>query len=226
MTQLRELTKTGRQEVKKAIQQGDPVTEVSNSTLHEHSHEIEGATADLDTLQRKLDDIVKKYDDNDHNIDKAAARHVHECIDISRRTAARVGLWHWLAVSEFPEFVYHRWPDADDEEKFLDGGTDIYSNAIHQLWWGAELTREGDDYTTTEQMFGQGRLANDVLDSWSSRYAPSAKIHTKTLLGESSDVVRETSRDIRNNLSVYTLELMSDVEIQNFMEETLRENRS
>jgi len=226
MTQLKELTEAGRREVKKVIEQGDPVTQVPDSTLREHSYDIDGVTADLDTLREELDDVVDQYDENDHNIDKAAAPHVRECIDISRRTAARVGLWHWLTVCKFPDFVYHRWPDADDEEKFLDGGADIYSNAIHQLWWGAELTREGDDYTTTEQMFGQGRLANDVLDSWSSRYAPSAKIHTQTLLGESSDMVQETSRDIRNNLSVYTLELMSDSEIQNFMEDTLRENQS
>ncbi len=85
---------------------------------------------------------------------------------------------------------------------------------------------DGDDYTLTEQMFGQGRLANDVLDSWSSRYEPAAKIHTETLLGEPSNTVREVSREIRNKLSVHTLEIMADSEIRCFMEERLDEYHS
>jgi hypothetical protein len=224
MTQLKELTEAGRREVKETIDQGDPVTDIPESILREHSYDIKGVTANLKTLREELETIVEEYDKNDHNIDAAAARYVREYIDISRRTAARTGLWHWLTVCQFPNFVYHRWPSADDEEKFLDGGTDIYSNAIHQLWWGAELTRDGNDYSVTEEMFSQGRLANDVLDSWSSRYEPAAKIHTKTLLDESSTTVQETSRDIRNNLSVYTLELMTDSEIEDFMENTLNED--
>jgi len=226
MTQLREMSEAGRREIKKVIEEGDPVTAVPDSTLREHSYDIDGATADLDELRDRLSEVVEDYDENDHEIDAAAAPHVRECLDISRRTAARPGLWHWLTVCQFPDFVYHRWPDADDEEKFLAGGTDIYSNAIHQLWWGAEITRDGDDYTLTEQMFGQGRLANDVLDSWSSRYEPAAKIHTETLLGEPSNTVREVSREIRNKLSVHTLEIMADSEIRCFMEERLDEYHS
>lgn len=224
MNQLKELTEAGRRKVKETIDRGDPVTDISDSILREHSYDIDGATADLETLQEELKTIVEGHEENDHNIDAAAAPHVRECISISRRTAARTGLWHWLTVCRFSDFVYHRWPDADDEEKFLAGGTDIYSNAMHQLWWGAELTKDGDDYTVTKEMFGQGRLANDVLDSWSSRYELAAKIHTKTLLGESSTTVQETSRDIRNNLSVYTLELMDKSEIKQFMTDTLRQD--
>ncbi|UHH25109.1 DUF6339 family protein [Halobacterium noricense] len=206
------------------IEQGQPVTEIPESTLREHSYDIKGASADLEALRDELEGVVDEHNENDHNIDAAAAPSVREFIDITRRTAARPGLWHWLTVSKFPDFVYHRWPNADDEEKFLDGGTDIYSNAIHQLWWGAELTRDGDDYTVTKQMFGQGRLANDVLDSWSSRYEPAAKIHTKILLGESSDTVQKKSRDIRNKLSVYKLDLMTDEEIGEFMERIVEQS--
>jgi len=75
-------------------------------------------------------------------------------------------------VLEFPEFVRYRWQGDDLRGKSLDGGEDIYSNALHRLWWIAEITRDGDDYTQTEEMFEMQELANDVADRWFARYEP------------------------------------------------------
>lgn len=219
MTELRELTKPGRNEVKRVLEEGNRVTEIDEATLRDYSSPIRGATADLEGLRRELDAIVEDDDEEhkqyEHTIDAAAAESVREYIDIPRRVAAKDGLWHWLAVAKYHKFVYHRWRESGNiEEKFLAAGTDIYSNALHRLWWGAELTREGDDYTLTRAMFRQGELANDVLDRWFARYQPASRTVVDFLAGEDSDTVSDLTRDFRNELSSYTLELMQEEEVE------------
>lgn len=215
MTQLRELTEPGRREVERTIDAGDRVIDIDDGTIREYSVPIQGLTANLDRLEDELALIRDDTDPYDHRIDARAAEPIREYLDISRRDAARDGLWHWLAVANFPEFVYHRWRESGNvEEKFLAAGTDIYSNAIHRLWWGAELTRENGNYDRTEEMFEQGELANDVLDRWFARYTPAAKLSVDLLSGSDSDVISDVTRDFRNELSSYTLELMEDDEIE------------
>jgi hypothetical protein len=224
MKELRELAEPGRRKVKEVIEESGRVTEIDQSFIQEHSFSIEGETADLEGLETELEGIREDHEPYDHNIDAAAAPHIREYIDVSRRVAANEGLWHWLCVSEFPEFVYHRWERYSDiEGKFLEGGTNIYSNALHRLWWGAELTRDGNDYDRTKRLFEQGELANDVLDRWFARHQPAATEVVDALSGEDSGTISDVTRDIRNELSVYTLELMSGEEFSEFVNRTMRE---
>lgn len=215
MKELRELTDPGRRQVERTLEDDDRVTEIDDSTLENYSVSIEGVEVDLDGLRAELDEIVDDYPEYEHTIDRAAAEPIREYLDISPRHAAQPGLWHWLAVAEFPEFVYHRWRESGDiEGKFLAAGADIYSNALHRLWWGAELTRDGTNYDRTEEMFEQGELANDVLDRWFARYRPAAQLSVDLLSGKDSDTISDLTRDFRNELSSYTLELMGDDEIE------------
>lgn len=218
MRELRELAEPGRRRVKEVIAEGDRVTDIDESFIREHSFTLDGESADLEGLETELETIKEEYDRYDHEIDAVAAPNIREYIDVSRRIAANEGLWHWLCVSEFPEFVYYRWERYSDiEGKFLEGGKNIYSNALHRLWWGAELTREGEDYGRTKRLFSQGELANDVLDRWFARYQPAAKEVVDTLSGEDSETISDVTRDVRNELSVYTLELMSEEEFSEFL---------
>jgi hypothetical protein len=201
------------------LDEGRRVTDLDDTTIREYSVPIQDLTADLDGLRDELEDIVADKEPYDHEIDAEAAEPVREYLDITRRVAAKDGLWHWLAVSEFPNFVYHRWRESGNiKEKFLKGGTDIYSNAIHRLWWGAELTRDGSDYDRTRRIFMQGELANDVLDRWFARYEPAAKTTVDSLDGEDSSFISDTTRDMRNELSGYTLELMTEDDIKEFID--------
>jgi hypothetical protein len=226
MIQLRELTEPGRRQVERTLEEGNRVTSIDEETIREYSVPIHDLSADIEGLREELESIVNadEPEEYSHHIDAEAAPIVRGYIDITRRQAARDGLWHWLAVSEFPEFVYHRWRETGDiEEKFLAAGTDIYSNAIHRLWWGAELTRDGSDYERTERMFSQGELANDVLDRWFARYRPAAKTVVDQLDGDNSDTISDLTRDIRNELSSYTLEMMSEEGVEDLIERLRRE---
>lgn len=226
MIQLRELTEPGRRQVERTLEEGDRVTSINDETIREYSVPIQDLSSDIKGLREELESIVDadEPEEYSHLIDAEAAPLVREYIDITRRQAAKDGLWHWLAVSEFPEFVYHRWRETGNiEEKFLAAGTDIYSNAIHRLWWGAELTRDGSDYERTEQMFSQGELANDVLDRWFARYRPAVKTVVDQLDEDDSDTISDLTRDIRNELSSYTLEIMRGEDVEDLIER-LRED--
>jgi hypothetical protein len=227
MTELRELTNPGKRFVERKLEEGTRLTEVDREQLQEYSAPLSGLTADLGGLREELDEIREDMKEGNHEIDAAAAPPVREHLTLTRREAANPRLWHWLAVAEFPKFVYHRWEKYSSiQEKFLAAGRDIYSNALHRLWWGAELTSDGDDFERTERMFEQGELANDVLDRWFARDETAAKVVVDVLSGESADVISNTTRDVKQELSVYTLELMDECEIRALAERKLKEEKS
>lgn len=226
--QLKRLTPEGHYRVKKHLEEGEHVSELPDD-IKENVVDIPNLEADLDGLEQDLETAVAEGDavsgrSRGTTIDANAAPQVHQRIDIDCRDAAIDGLWHWLCVFRFPEFVYDRWDtDGDIVEKFLAGGTNIYSNAIHRLWWGAELTHNGDDYSRTRTLFSQGELANDVLDRRFARYKPASHVVTDELDGEPSSRISKTTTNLRNKLSLYTLELMSEDGIKRLLDEVKEE---
>jgi len=228
---LCELTEEGRTIVEEHLEEGGRVTGLDDAVLDDHSVEIRGLDADLEELRDELDQIRADIKENGLEIEVRAAPHVHQYLDLSRREAAVEGLWHWLAVAEFPEFVYHRWEGYEDTVgKFLEGRTNIYSNAIHRLWWIAELTYDhesADPYSRTERVFAQGTLTNDVFDRWFARYGPAAKVIVDELDGEpASAVIDPTTKNIKDALSNYKLELMTQNEICELVAREYENSRS
>lgn len=218
MTVLRELNESGRRKVERTLEEGDPVGTIDDDTFRQCSVQIDGVTADLEALREDLQEIIDDCSEYSVEIDARAAPKIRQHIDISRRAAANDGLWHWLCSAKFDDFVYSRWKESGDiQEKFLGAGTNIYSNALHRLWWGAELTHDGT-YELTEAMFSSGELANDVLDRWFARYRPAARVTVECLQDESSDIISDTTTDLRNELSGYSLELMEEEEIEALLE--------
>ena len=80
-------------------------------------------------------------------------------------------------------------------EKFLGAGTDLCSNALHRLWWIAELTSDGDDYELSEDVFIDQTMVNKVFDRWFARYKPAAITVCRELTEEKPWVVEETTTD-------------------------------
>ena len=170
MTELKELTDTSL--VSEEFLRGEE--ELTREELEPYL-ENTGIEVDLSPIREKIQNDV--YDSDEHErgdstIDGEVAETVHRTIDLTRRDAATDGIWHYLTVVEFPDFVRYRWEGDDMRGKFLDGGEDIYSNALHRLWWIAEITRDGDDYTRTSEIFEMQELTNDVADRWFARYKP------------------------------------------------------
>jgi hypothetical protein len=80
------------------------------------------------------------------------APRVHATLRLTRREAADRRIWAFLAAVALPDYVRWRWRDLDDRrapvaiDRFVGGAA---ANAVSQLWWAAELTRDGADYRPT-----------------------------------------------------------------------------
>lgn len=184
---------------------------------------------DVDRIRAKLDEAMDEYDQGDEQIDQFVAPTVHDAIDIPPRHAAREGIWHYLAVAKFPDFVRYRWPPDDADrtkksmrEKFLGRHRDVYSNALHRLWWIAELTHDpgnDDEYEWTRDALGTQRLANTIFDRDFHRSTAVVKACVDILAGESNDVIEEVTYRVNHGFSAVSLEAMPPEEIYDRIDE-------
>ena len=234
MERLYELTVSGRKLVDdEKFLLGDKEYDEEVFRRHRKSTELRG---DIGRIGEKLEEAMEKYDDDDEEkeniekIDQFVAPTVHDAISISPREAAeREGIWHYLAVVEFPDFVRYRWPpDAAERtktsmrEKYLGRHRDVYSNAFHRLWWIAELTHDpslDDEYQRTVKALETQRLANTIFDRDFHRSPDVVQACVEVLAGESNDVIEQVTYRVNHGFSAVTLEAMSSDEIRDRVEE-------
>jgi hypothetical protein len=210
--QLYRLVEDGRRLVGEEFLKGE--AHIPDEAIEEYVEPMPGdVTGDLRTLDTRVERILSEHSETDTAMDGALAEDVHRCLDISRRTAGDPGLWHWIAVARHPDFVRHRWEyrsEAAMREKFLGAGSDLYSNAIHRLWWIAELTSNGEDYTLTEEVFANQTIVNKVFDRWFARYQPAVVAVCDELADEKSGVIDEVTRRFNHALTNVQLEGLSE----------------
>lgn len=195
-----------------------------------------GLSGDLDWLGDRLDEIMDGEDEYEGSMDRKAAPAVHQAIDISRREAADSGIWHDLAIRQFPDFVRHRWKYEGTQamrKKFWTYGVplDSVSNTFERLWWIAELTRDGDDYTYTRRAFGNRRLCFRVFDIQLGRYKPAARACIEVLHDEEedeyedNDTIDHTVQQLRKAASSVTLEGRTENELVEIVQAIKQEYR-
>jgi len=194
---LRRLTADGRRLIGEGFLKGEEDAIAGDELAEYLELEPSGEQVRLSQLDKELEAIVDSYARFDTSIDAAAAPAVRESLNMSRRVAADPGVWHFLATVRYPDFVRHRW------------------------WWIAELTREGDDYTLTEEVLSNQTLANKIFDRWFARYEPAAKVCSEKLLGEPSDVVDEATRRFNHALTNLQLEGLDEEDIERVMDRIL-----
>jgi len=237
-TELYSLQSVGRPMVDESFLAGD--RELTQTDLKPYLTRL-GISRDLGPIEDRIKEIREdeEIEPQSSDIDAELAPTLHKTLSLTRNQAADAGLWHYLCIVEFSDFVHYRWDhvyDQDDssnlEEKFLKAGADIYSNALHRLWWAAELTYEpadsGDpsdrDYERTRRALEFQELANDVFDRWFARYRPVAVACVDLLCHETlddlkaegdyddppsnSDIVSDTTTLLREELTVRRVEAM------------------
>lgn len=117
---------------------------------------------DVEPLVNLLEEAQRRFGDDRTGSDRWLAPRVHHVLRLTRREAARRGLWIWLGVAAAPDYVRWRFPGAEgvtDAERFI-GRED--KQAIARLWWGAELMRDGPDYAPVQVGFSM----QDVPNTW------------------------------------------------------------
>lgn len=87
---------------------------------------------------------------------------IHATLRLTRREAGDKRVWEYLTVVEHPDYVRWRWGNSDHPEdpvpqdRFL--GEDS-KNALARLWWAAEMTRNGSDYSRTVRALNISRFS-------------------------------------------------------------------
>jgi histone H3/H4 len=187
-------------------------------------------SVNMGPVRNFLDDIVAEEIEYDSLslIDADVAPMLHQNLPLTRRQAADRRIWHYLAVVWHPNFVRYRWPyDATDRtfnsmrEKFLGGGTDIYSNAFGRLWWMAELSKDpeaSNPYETTREILQTQFLTNRVFDPAFARYRPAVVAFGEGLSGESTEVVGHANRRFNQALSTIQLETRDTDQLREIVE--------
>lgn len=221
---LKRLDPDGRRIVSEPFMRGETTP---GDDLEEHLSPLPGEpTADLAALDDVVESAVDAHGQYDTALDGAIAIDVHNILDVTRRTAGYPGLWHWLAVDRYPDFVRYRWEYKSEQamrEKFLGAGSDLYSNAIHRLWWIAELTHDGDDYSITKTVFENQTMVNKVFDRWFARYRPAVIAICDELADEPSSVIDETTRRFNHALTNVQLEALTEADARRMVREILAE---
>jgi len=101
-------------------------------------------------------------------MDPWLAPRLHCALRIPRRIAVDDGMWAWLAFQnrEFVEARFRKGREKVHPWRYRG----IWSrNALARLWWGAEMTRNGADYSAVELCFARTRTAQFALElmySW------------------------------------------------------------
>lgn len=93
--------------------------------------------------------------------DKWLAPRLHEALRLRRSEAGDKGLWHWLAL-RFSAYVEYRWAGAAGVTRDRWFGP-VQKQALARLWWGAELFRDGPDYSPVDFFFQRQDMPNSYL---------------------------------------------------------------
>ncbi len=125
-----------------------------------------GLDCDLD-LVKQLTQRAATFLPQDQ-MDAWLAPRLHVALRLPRRVAHDDGIWAWLAFhcQEFVEARFRRGKGTLHPWRYRG----IWSrNALARLWWGAEMTRNGGDYSATALCFRRTRTAQFALElmySW------------------------------------------------------------
>jgi Family of unknown function (DUF6339) len=132
----------------------------------ENYTEVVDGTCDLDLLvqlSNRCADLIPL-----EQMDPWLAPRLHCAFRIPRSVAANEGMWTWLAL-HCARFVQARFAEHGVRVNPWRYNGVWSRNALSRLWWGAEMTRNGEDYSATVLCFSRVRTAQFALElmySW------------------------------------------------------------
>ncbi len=171
---------------------------------------------DLDAFDRALDETCSKFTAHDAAMDAHAAPLIHRALPMCRRHACDPSAWRFLTVVHRPDFVRHRWQNrslAAMRAHFWRAGMRHDSNAIGRLWWIAELSRDGDDYTLAKRALASQQLAKLLFSRQLCGYRPAVAACVAELESATNSVVEQTMRRLSKALSTIVLESLDESQL-------------
>jgi hypothetical protein len=143
---------------------------------------------DLDAVQQVVHHAMDGFSGQRELSDAWLAPRLHATLRLSRREAARPGLWRHLGLVALPEYVRWRWGPVDEDrgdpaapDRFQGPS---YKHALGRLWWGAELFRNGPEYAPVEKAFLNQDLMNNFFRMDIAHHRPTAQAAVRVLFPE------------------------------------------
>jgi hypothetical protein len=152
---------------------------------------------------------------SNNDLDGWLAPRVHALLRIPRRVASDRGVWFWLAATTFRPYVEQRFgPEIRQESKdpWWRYSGDFHRNAISRLWWGAEMLRDGPDYSLVAQAFSSVRTFMFISELKYSWHREGARAFSRVVSGDGTeqtlgdDLCQELSKRFNTYLSLDLLE--------------------
>lgn len=171
----------------------------------------------LDDFNRVVTEAIGKFGiPIPPSADAETAVALHKALKIPRRIAMDKRVWQFLSCVARPDYTRARWTDdgAASLERFLGG---IKRNAFARLWWGAEVMRDGSDYSQVGSCFEPQDLYEAVFGRSFSKFPPAAKGFIGAVKGEHRNTIREVAKDFNLMLSTFVVEDLAEERIKNLV---------
>jgi len=168
---------------------------------------------DLDPLSNIVDKAMQKFSESRREeSDRWLAPRVHATLRLTRRGASDTGAWSYLAMVPLEAYVRWRWGSDRGvaAERFICG--EFNKHAIARLWWGAELTRNGSDYSSTALLFVNQDLQNSWVKTRLFRHRPTAlaSLHLLSTFNDGQFADSDTIRDLIKSFNMALTTTMLD----------------
>lgn len=162
MTPLRKLDGRALSVIDSSFREGsrEPDFEDLISSFDRHESEmVDLPEVVVDPLETAIAKAKSEFDVPTKS-DPWLAKRVHSLLRLYRLEAADTGIWNYLAVVEFDDYVRWRWGRDDGtppaSRRFVGGRT--FEQAFARLWWWAEMTWNGDSYEAVDGIFQSSDL--------------------------------------------------------------------
>jgi hypothetical protein len=213
--QLSLLTSTGQKSVGDAFFRAPSRASMAPDAVAAFSRPL-----DVSPLLASLEAAALRFGAGDDAVDAFITQSVHEALPLTRREAADKGLWHWLGVFAAPDFVRHRWTPKGGvwaKERFLGG---LSKNTFARMWWIAELTRRGSDYTLTRGLLERSQdLVQLVYEHKFGRCPRAVDAFLRVTADEKLGTIRELAKALRRIGATMPLELLTVEETTSVLDE-------
>jgi hypothetical protein len=129
--------------------------------------EVRGGGISLDVFSALIGEFNVRVSSGLWTEDRAAsdrwlAPRLHFALRLTRAEASDRGVWQWLAL-QAPRYLKWRWSDGKGVVADNHWWGAINKQAFARLWWGAEIFRNGPDYSPAVQAFVFQDLPNSYL---------------------------------------------------------------
>lgn len=169
--------------------------------VYEDLRHPSGRTVEFDDelLSGVLSEGLRRYGTNANRLDAWLAPRVHNVVRVPRRIAADRRFWAWIATEFGRSYVRQRFGDGGGPVKpFRFTGAHL-RNGVSRLWWAAEMTRNGRDYSPVAQVLGAVRIAQFALELKYSWYRPAAIAFARVCIDRKLSDERMQALSVRIN---------------------------